>query len=129
MKPIIITLCLFFVSINLISQNTIQEKAGITIKKKFRNLGKVNSGTVISERFYMVNHGNRKVKILYVNPECTCTDFKVSSYNIMPHDSVFIDVVLDTTGKLGSQTIYTIIKTETHDMYKLAIKVFVNDQK
>lgn len=127
MKHFFLVFCLLFVLANLCSQNNMQSRTNISIKNKFRDLGKVTSGTVITERYYIVNHGEKKVKILYVNPECTCTDFKVSSYSIMPRDSVFIDVTLDTTGKLGSQTIYTIIKTNTNNMYKLTIKVLVND--
>lgn len=124
MKSIIFTICLFISS--TFSPN---ENVDITIRNKFRNLGTVTAGTIIVEKYYLVNNTTKNIQILKINPECSCTNFSVSSYEIMPHDSVYIELTLDTTQKQGSQTIYTIVKTNSKvSMYKLALKVFVNSQ-
>lgn len=124
MKSIILFLYTFILPIIFTNENI-----DITINNKFRNLGKVTAGSILVERYYITNNTSTNIKILKVNPECSCTDFYVSSYEIMPHDSIYIDLTVDTTHKQGNQTIYTIVKTNTKTaMHKLALKVFVNSK-
>lgn len=106
------------------------EQPDIIIQKKFRNLGDVKAGTILKERYYLVNNTNHIIHILKVNPECSCTNYNVSSYEIMPKDSIYIELVLDTTHKLGSQTVYTMVKTDSKTaMYRLALKANIHSTK
>ena len=102
---------------------------GITINNKFRKLGKIPAGTIVKERYYLANHTNSTINILYVNPDCSCTDYFVSSYTVQPHDSVYIDLTVNTEHKFGEEVLYTVVKTDSEtSMYKLTLKFYVEDE-
>lgn len=104
-------------------------KGDVIIKDKYRDLGIIKLGTVLKERYWVVNPTNKTIKLRYVNPECSCTSFKFSSYNIPPNDSIYIDLTVDTKNKFGEESVYTIIKTDTKSsMYKLTMKFVVEDK-
>lgn len=104
-----------------------EEYPEISIRNKFRNLGDVQAGTILKEKYYLKNNTDSTIHIIRVNPECSCTSFKVSSYKILPKDSVYVELTLDTIHKRGIQTVYTIIKTSSKiSMYRLALKANIH---
>lgn len=102
---------------------------GLSIHNKFRKLGKVPAGTTVKERYYLANHTDSIINILYVNPDCSCTDYFVSSYTVQPQDSVYVDLIVNTEHKFGEEILYTVIKTDSEpSMYKLTLKFYVEDK-
>jgi hypothetical protein len=98
----------------------------IIVRKKVFDFGIVKPDTLLNARYYLINNSDSVILINYVNPECTCTNYYVSNYSINPHDSIYIDLTLDTKNKHGEQKIYTIISANTKTkMYKLTLKANV----
>ena len=110
-----------------IAQQSNDSSGNLFIPNKIRNKGKIKAGTRIKERFVLHNNSSKTIYIEYVNPDCNCTSYQVSSYQILPSDSIFIDLELDTQYKYGEEKVYTIIKTKDKEMYKLTIKANVYD--
>ena len=107
----IIGICILLWSIlNLKSEDE------LVIRKRAIDFGVVSANT---DSIIVIN---------YVNPECSCTGYKVSNYHIEPRDSVYVDLELNTKGKYGEQKIYTILRAETETkMYKLILKANVKE--
>jgi hypothetical protein len=126
MKIVLLFLFLSFIALFAASQTNTVKNNEMIIRKKTIDFGVVKQDTLLTAKFYLVNNSDRKIIINYVNPDCSCTKFLVSNYNINPHDSVYVDLSLDTKNRFGEQKLYTIIKAETNTkMYKLTLKAFV----
>jgi hypothetical protein len=122
MKSLKIILIIPFILSTLIHASSFSNH-DIIIRKKVIDFGVVKSDTLLNARYYLINNSDSVILINYVNPECTCTNYYVSNYSISPHDSIFIDLTLDTKNKYGEQKIYTIINANTKTkMYKLTLK-------
>lgn len=115
---------ILWVCILLWSVFNIKNKEELTIRKKTVDFGTVSGDTILQARYFLINNTDSVIVINYVNPECSCTGYKISNYRIKARDSVYVDLELNTKGKYGEQKIYTIIQAETEaKMYKLTLKV------
>lgn len=104
-----------------------------TTSIKFSNLkvnfGKVPSDTILKAKFKIYNEGDNLLKIYNINPECTCTDYKLSKSDIAIGDSALITLILNTKDKFGETQILTTIKTNTNEkMHLLTIVADVYDK-
>jgi hypothetical protein len=135
MKIIIsIVICMFFFSCQSKMIATNSEKKNIVnhIKWDIKTIdfGTVNQDTIIEARFHLYNLDTLPLVIYYVNPECGCTDYKVSSKLITPQDSSEITLYLDTQSKQGFQRIITTVCTNSKQKFsKLTLKGYVSSQK
>lgn len=108
----------------------VELKRDLLIKKKIYNFGDVPTDTLLFARYYLFNQSEKMIKIEYVKPDCICTKYSVSSYEILPHDSVYIDLYFDTSDKIGEQMIYTVIKADTKvKMYGVKLKANVLEKE
>lgn len=115
-----------FVCFLLCSFWSVPKSEELTIRNKVVDFGTVSGDTLLQARYYIVNNTDSVIRINYVNPECICTGYEISSYQINPQDSIYIDLSLSTKGKYGEQKIYTIMSAETAvKMYKLTLKANV----
>ncbi|MBR5205009.1 MAG: DUF1573 domain-containing protein [Bacteroidaceae bacterium] len=119
MKNIILLLGLFFSSF-CFSQNATTKELVFT--KKVIDYGKVSNDTTLIATFIAKNKSSQDVIINYVNPECTCTSYYVSKYDIQPNDTVSITLTIKTTGKFGKEKIYAIVNYGQKKMTKLTVK-------
>jgi hypothetical protein len=98
-------------------------------KLKFLNTSYV-IGEVISTNnveITFVNVGTEPVRIESVHPDCQCTKYELSRPELMPGDSAYITLFLNTENKLGPQRIYSVVKADTYErMYKLTLLVDVD---
>lgn len=100
----------------------------LVIRKRTIDFGVVSADTLLQARYYLINNTDSIIVINYVNPECSCTGYKISNYHIEPRDSVYVDLELNTKGTYGEQKIYTILRAETETkMYKLILKANVKE--
>ncbi len=103
-----------------------EKKEALIIRNKSVDFGIVPEDTLLQARYVFLNTTDSVIAINYVNPECSCTGYRVSDYHIAPHDSIYVDLELNTKGKYGEQKIYTIVCAETETkMYKLTLKANV----
>ena len=122
MKNISVILIGLFFSFNTFLLHAQSEKNRLTILNKMVDFGNVKSDTILVAKFFFVNSGTQAVEIEYVNPDCTCTNYKLSSKTVNPGDTAYVELQVNTTGKYGRNRIYATMKANTFvKMYKLTI--------
>jgi hypothetical protein len=100
----------------------------LRILKRTHNLGTVPSDTIVSAKFYFINVGNETVNIEYINPDCTCTSYFLSSKNVLPSDTAYVEFTLNTKGKAGKQELHSVMKVDTYtQMYDFLLILNVSD--
>ena len=107
-----------------------QRKSGGKLKflNKVHDFGTVYRDTTLSARYTFVNVGTEPVHIESVHPDCMCTKYELNRRDLMPGDSAYITLFLNTENKLGSQQIYSVVRADTYErMYKLTLLVDVDD--
>lgn len=101
---------------------------GLSFQKKVIDYGKVSNDTTLVAKFIMKNVTSEKITINYVNPECTCTSYYVSKYEIQPNDTASVVLTVDTSGKFGKEKIYAIVNYGEKKMSKLTVKCDVYEK-
>ncbi len=87
------------------------------------NFGDVLGDTVLNAIFVAKNISDNDVVIEYVNPDCTCTSYRLSKNTVHPGDTVSVTLVFDTKGKSHKQTVHATMKANTEPMmHKLLIR-------
>ncbi|MDR0559569.1 MAG: DUF1573 domain-containing protein [Prevotellaceae bacterium] len=131
MKYLII---LFFILLSLISINLFSQKPNksgeksLTFLNRTVNFGNVRSDTLLKAKFLFVNSGTDTVEIEYVNPDCTCTDYSLSSSLINPQDTAFVVLSINTANRYGYNAVYSTVKANTAvKMYKLTMIFNIKD--
>ncbi len=89
-------------------------------------LGNVPVDTVVNMKYRIVNTGQDILKVLNVNPDCSCTDFKISAVTVLPQDTTDIILIYDTKDRIGENKINAIVKLNTQRrMYKITAYINV----
>lgn len=103
--------------------------AKLVLSKKIVDLGEVPEDTILKAKYVLYNISDNLLKIEYVNPDCSCTDYKLSKHSIHPNDSALLTLFLNTANKLGSYELNTILKANTPEkMYMVKMKARVKDK-
>jgi hypothetical protein len=125
---------LFFILLSLISINLFSQKPNksgeksLTFLNRTVNFGNIRSDTLLKAKFLFVNSGTETVEIEYVNPDCTCTDYSLSSSLINPQDTAFVVLSINTANRYGYNAVYSTLKANTSiKMYKLTLIFNVKD--
>jgi hypothetical protein len=106
----------------VMAQSGRETEKKLTFLNKTVNLGNVSNNTILNARFYFVNSGQQQVKIEYVNPDCSCTNYLLSQKIILPSDTAYVELQVNTNDKYGLNKIYSTMKADTFvKMYKLTI--------
>jgi len=116
---------LIFISLEVSeAKGQIRKEENLLIRNSIRDFGNVKRGVELEAKYYLVNKGETEIKINEVRPSCTCTSFFVSNYTVMPKDSVYIDLKLNTKdSSLGLDKLYVIIDADTETRkYRLLMK-------
>ena len=88
----------------------------------------VTSNTLLVAEYNFINTGGHNLEIEYINPDCTCTDYKLSSKRVAPREQGTIQLVFNTEDRIGQQEIFAIVKANTEDrFYRLLLKADVED--
>ena len=108
----------------------LKEPATITdikFDKKVINLGDATNDTLLTAKYKFYNTGNSPLIIEYVNPDCICTKYEISKDTVLPNDSAFIKLYLDTHDKYGEVKLYSTVCANTKTkFYKLTMNVNIN---
>ena len=102
----------------------------LTIEKPIINLGDVPKDTVIHADFVIRNIGTNNLYITGIDPDCICTDYKISKEIVTPGEQTVIELLVDTRNKFGNNTINVVFKANTErDLYILKLNFNVNTEK
>lgn len=137
MKYITFLLLLISLSCNSIewdrpkgNERIYRDNANLEFRNKIFDFGKVNQDTLLSAKYYFSNISDDSLIIYYVNPDCICTEYSISNDTIMPGDSAFIKLTLNTSNKSGEQKIYSTVCANTKTrMYCLILKANVSEKR
>lgn len=105
-----------------------EEKSYPVLKfsKKVVDFKTISEGEIVKADFMFKNPSKDTLQIEYVNPECTCTTYDLSSYTIPPNEEGFITLTYNSTNRVGKNKSYTVVKANTKTkFYKLMLKVTV----
>lgn len=106
-----------------LEQNNESELTNIKFDRKILNLDSLPVDSVMRGNYKFFNVGNHDLIIEYVNPDCTCTDYSVSSKILVPGDSGTITLEVDSKKIVGYKRIYAIVKANTPEgFHKLLLK-------
>lgn len=98
-------------------------KTSLKFKNQTFDFGNVKNDTIINARYYFINTGEEPLIIEILSPDCSCTNSKVSSKITLPNEKGYIELILDTSEKSGSQLIGAIVKFNTEqEFYKLSLE-------
>lgn len=124
----IILLLIFTCSRLLAQSHEKQEDRGqLKFLNKVHDFGTIHKDATLSAKYNFVNVGTKPVHIEMVKPDCQCTKYELSRKDLMPGDSAYIVLYLNTENKLGPQAIYSVVKADTYErMYKLTLKVDID---
>ncbi|MFC2116003.1 DUF1573 domain-containing protein [Bacteroidota bacterium] len=90
-----------------LSKNNREEKAEvgeITFEKSVHDLGTILQGETVGYNFVFTNSGKGSLLILDAKSSCGCTVPRTSREPILPGESGSVEVVFDSTGRIGAQT-------------------------
>lgn len=88
--------------------------------------GTVSEDTVVSATFHLVNTGNDSLFVVYINPDCMCTKYEISSNVVPKGDTLDVRLYVSTKNKVGKQKLATMIKLNTKErLHKLTFKMNV----
>jgi len=122
MKSISIILVGLVLYFNVFSQDNQPKKGQLTVINKTVDFGNVKPDTTLTVKFFFVNSGTQNIAIEYVNPDCTCTNYTLSSNIVNPRDTAYVELRVNTTGKYGRNKIYSTMRANTFvKMYKLTV--------
>ncbi len=86
----------------------------------------VEQGDTLLVRYEVVNTGLDSLFLLTINPDCICTDYKVSTSVAAPAETLTIDVIVDTKDKIGDNLIHIVLEANTPEkMYMIKLPFFV----
>ena len=89
---------------------------------------RICKGDTLNVMYRLVNTGKDSLYILDINPDCTCTDFRISSYSAAPEDTVELKLVIDTNNKFGKNLIHVVIQSNTEEKYDMIKLQFIVDE-
>ncbi|RBW59553.1 hypothetical protein DS884_07405 [Tenacibaculum sp. E3R01] len=88
----------------------------------------VKRGKILNAQYKFINPSEDTLKIKYVNPDCVCTGYTISSKVIPPKGKGVITLTLNTKEKYGENILHAVIKANTETkFYKITLKANIID--
>ena len=91
----------------------------VSIPNPVVNLGMVSSGDLVSAMFFIYNIGRDTLFIEHVQPDCSCTNYYLGADVLLPKDSTSLVINVSTEGKIGAQSINTVVSTNTEERFHI----------
>ena len=106
----------------LVNSQEQEEVSDLKFVSKIYDFGLIKRDSIVTALYTFSNIGDHNLIIESVNPDCTCTGYTLSKDTIMPQDTAFIQLTLDTHDKYGEIKAYTIVTANTNaKLYKLTL--------
>lgn len=104
----------------------------MTIPTRRIDVGEIRQGEVLNVDYLLINSGKDSLFIDRINPDCTCTDYRISSMLAAPGDSITLSLVVNTENRFGENVIRVVIESNTpwqQDLVKLHYNVLDEYQR
>ena len=92
------------------------------------DFGTIKGDSLLVADFVLTNSCDTAAYIFSVNPECTCTSYYVSKYEVLANDTALIRLTFDTKDRYGENRIYATVKDNSMEMHLLMLKVNIDRQ-
>jgi len=89
--------------------------AAIRFEKTEHDLGRILQGETVGYNFKFTNEGESALLILEAQAGCGCTVPRFSKMPIPPGESGEIEVIFDSSGRMGQQTKFVTIITNARE--------------
>jgi hypothetical protein len=86
-------------------------KADIRFEKTEHNLGRILQGEKVGYNFIFTNDGDASLVIMDASASCGCTVPKYSREPIAPGEKGSVEVVFDSSGRMGQQSKTVTLRT------------------
>lgn len=129
------------VSVNLLMNKRCYGESVIFEGKKFDitstdfsnvkdDIGLVISDTIVTCHCIMHNNGERNLRVLFVSPDCNCTEYRLSKNIAVPGDSIILSLVMDMRKKhKGKFMLNTVVGLNTRQrLHRISIEGEVFDK-
>lgn len=94
-------------------------------KKEF-DFKEVKAGEKLVHKFYVTNNSDKNITLGFVEKSCNCTDVKLEKKVIKPQEKIYVQLIIDTSGKSGKIYAYTLLKANTDQKYyKVGVKATI----
>lgn len=110
------------------SRNDVQKQVIPPDKTSIRFLAQrieqeyISVDSLMKGEFVFINTGNSNLIIEYVNPDCTCSNYNLSSHLIIPGDTGKINIEVESNGLNGPKKVHSIMAANTEEkFYKLSL--------
>jgi len=100
-------------------------KAELKFLEKKIDFGNVPDDTVLTGKYDFINTSKDTLFITSVNPDCTCTGYKLNKNKIAPNDSGYITLQVSTKNKTGAVVLYSTISANTPTKF-YSLKMMAN---
>ena len=94
-----------------VDEDTSGLKPEIMFEKTEHNLGQIMQGEKVGYNFIFSNQGGASLVILDASASCGCTVPKYSKEPIAPGEKGSVEVVFDSSGRMGQQSKTVTLKT------------------
>ncbi len=86
----------------------------------------IEQGDTLNVRYEIVNTGLDSLFLFSINPDCGCTDYNINAKAAGCSDTLSLDMIVDTKGKIGENLIHVVIEANTPEkMYMIKLPFLV----
>ena len=100
---------------NTVSEEPAEGAPKILFEKTEHDLGRIVQGETVGYNFSFTNDGESALMILEAEASCGCTVPRYSKRPISPGESGSIEVVFDSSGRMGQQNKTVTIRTNARE--------------
>ena len=112
-KYLILVMVILLSSIAFSKENTKKEPKIKFLSNRVINVGQVKQDSILSVVFEFENTGTDTLRIVDILKSCNCTSTELSKEKFAAKEKGYIEVNIDTKGKVGENKISTTITTNT----------------
>ncbi len=100
------------------------------IIEKIQVLDSIPLDTIVHLTYQIINLGHDSLRVLNVNPDCSCTDFIISNSVVAAGDTANITLIYNSQERLGENKINAIVKLNTNRrIYKITAYINVIERQ
>jgi len=77
--------------------------AKFVFQEEIHNFGSLNAGEIVSFTFVFKNDGTKTLNITGIDSGCGCTEVKIESKMVAPHQEGQIEIIYNSAGEVGRQ--------------------------
>lgn len=108
-------------------QMELLEQSCLVFEHSTIDFGTIKGDSLLVADFVLTNSCDTTACIFGVNPECSCTSYYVSKYDIPANDTALIRLTFNTKDRYGENRVYATVKDNSEEMHRLMLKVNIEE--